>query len=153
MQKAIICSLLFAIPALSFAQSTDNTIPPVKTDYLKKSKNQKTAAWILLGGGFGLATTSVALMAVKAGEDVTNAIVAVFGVPPPPENDYTTENTLLITGAAAMIASIPLFSAAAKNKKRARNMTTNIKMEKATIFEKRSFVQSSYPAFAFKINL
>ena len=32
-------------------------------------------------------------------------------------------------------------------------MITNIKMEKATIIERQSFVQSSYPAIALKINL
>lgn len=153
MKKVIIYAMLLAIPALSFTQSTENNLPAVKTDYLKKSKNQKTAAWILLGGGFALTTTSVLLATPKAAEEISYSIGSLFGGEPAPEVDYTVENILFVTGAAAMIGSVPLFIASGKNKKKAMNMTTNIKMEKATIFEKQSFVQSSYPAIAFKINL
>jgi hypothetical protein len=143
--------LLFSIS--SFCQSTPNDLPTVKTDYLKKSKHQKTAAWILLGGGFALTTTSILIATPKATEDLTYGLVGFLVGEPVPENNYTAESILLVTGTAAMVGSIPLFIASGKNKKRAMNMTTNIKMEKATIIERQSFVQSSYPAIAFKINL
>ena len=143
--------LLFSIS--SFCQSTPNDLPTVKTDYLKKSKHQKTAAWILLGGGFALTTTSILIATPKATEDLTYGLVGFLAGEPVPENNYTAETILLVTGTAAMIGSIPLFIASGKNKKRAMNLTTNIKMEKAPIIERHSFVQSSYPAIAFKINL
>ena len=154
MKKHLLYAMLFAFPGLSFAQSaTDNNIPAIKTDYLKKSKNQKTAAWILLGGGFALTTTSILIASPKATEDLTYGLGGFLVGQPAPENDYTAESILLVTGTAAMIGSIALFIASGKNKKKAMNMTTNIKMEKATIIERQSFVQSSYPAIAFKINL
>ena len=153
MKKIILYGVLFAIPALSFAQSTENNVPAVKTDYLKKSKNQKTAAWILLGGGFALSTTSILVASPKATEDLTYGLGGFLVGQPAPENDYTAESILLVTGTAAMLGSIPLFIASGKNKKKAMNMSANIKMEKATIIERQSFVQSSYPAIAFKINL
>lgn len=153
MKKAITYAMLFAIPSLLFAQSTEKDLPPVKTDYLKKSKNQKTAAWILLGGGFALTTTSILIATPKATEDLAYGLGGLFVGQTEPQNDYTVENILFITGTAAMLGSIPLFIASKKNKKKAMNMTTDIKMEKATIFEQHSFVQSSYPALAFKINL
>jgi len=145
--------LLLVFPVAAFCQSTPNDLPTIKTGYLKKSKNQKTAAWVLLGGGFALSTTSVLLASPKVTEDYGNIFVGVFSGEPIPQNNYTAENILLVTGTAAMLGSIPLFIASGKNKKRARNMITNIKMEKATIIERQSFVQSSYPAIALKINL
>ena len=134
--------LLLAFPVAAFCQSTPNNLQAVKTDYLQKSKNQKTAAWVLLGSGSVLMTTGVVLAAPKELENILGA----------QENDYTVENILLITGIAATIGSIPLFIASKKNKKKAMNMTTSIKIEKATIIERQSFVQSSYPAIAL-INL
>jgi hypothetical protein len=143
MKKIILYMLLLAFPVAAFCQSTPNNLQAVKTDYLQKSKNQKTAAWVLLGSGSVLMTTGVVLAAPKELENILGA----------QENDYTVENILLITGIAATIGSIPLFIASKKNKKKAMNMTTSIKMEKATIIERQSFVQSSYPAIALKINL
>lgn len=153
MKKAITYAILFAIPSLLFAQSTQNTLPPVQTDYLKKSKNQKTAAWILLGGGTALMTTGVLLAVPKATEELSYGLNQLFSGEPAPEVDYTVENILVITGVAAMLGSIPLFIASGKNKKKSMNLSTKIKMENATIFQKQSFVQSSYPALTFKINL
>ena len=54
MKKNIIYFVLFALPVISFCQKTSDTVPSIKTDYLVKSKNQKTAAWVLLGGGTAL---------------------------------------------------------------------------------------------------
>ena len=153
MKKIILYALLLLFPAACFCQSIPNNLPAVKTDYLKKSKNQKTAAWILLGGGFALSTTSALLASPKVEEDYINIFAGVFLAEPPPENNYTAETILLVAGTAAMLGSIPLFIASGKHKKRAMNMITNIKMEKATIMERKSFVQSSYPAIALKINL
>lgn len=153
MKKILIYFLMIAIPSTSFCQNTNDSVPSVQTDYLQKSKNQKTAAWILLGSGSVLMTTSVLLAVPKATEELSYGLNQLFGGEPAPEVDYTVENVLLITGTAAVLGSIPLFIASKKNKKKALNMTTNIKMEKVTFLERQSFVQSSYPAIAFKINL
>ncbi len=153
MRKIILYTLLLVIPAATFCQSTPNDMPVVKTDYLKKSKNQKTAAWLLLGGGFALTVTSTLMAAPKVTEDVGNIFVGVFSGEPAPENNYTAENILLITGTASMLASIPFFIASKKNKRKAIDMTANIKMENVRMFQYQSFVQTSYPAIALKIKL
>ena len=139
MRKIILYTILLLIPAATFCQSTLNEIQAIKTDYLKKSKNQKTAAWMLLGSGIILETITfiIVIQDLEYGSDVSRTTQLIMG----------------FTGGAAMLGSIPLFIASRKNKKKAMNMTTNIKMEKATIIERQSFVQSSYPAIAFKINL
>jgi hypothetical protein len=139
MKIIISFTLLIVFSISSFCQSTPNDLPTVKTDYLKKSKNQKIAAWVLLGGGIILETTTwiIAIQDVEYGSDVSRTTLLVMG----------------FTGGAAILGSIPLFIASGKNKKKAMNMSANIKMEKVTINERQSFVQSSYPAIAFKINL
>jgi hypothetical protein len=153
MKKIILYTLLLVFPAVSFCQSTPNNLQAVKTDYLKKSKNQKTTAWILLGGGFALSTTSMLIATSKVTEDYVYVFAGVFSGEPAPQNNYTAESILLVTGTAAMLGSIPLFIASGKNKKRAMNMSTTIKMEKAMIIERQSFVQTSYPAITLKIKL
>jgi len=153
MRKIIVYILLLVIPAVSFCQSIPNDVPAIKTDYLKKSKNQKTAAWILLGGGFALSTTSIVMASSKVTEDYVNIIAGVISSEPAPQNDYTAENILLVTGTAAMLGSIPLFIASKKNKRKAIAMTANIKMENVRMIQYQSFVQTSYPSIALKIKL
>ena len=153
MRKMILYTLLLIIPAVTFCQSVANDIPVVKTDYLKKSKNQKTTAWVLLGGGFALTVTSALIAAPKVTEDYGNILVGVFSSEPVQENNYTAENILLITGTASMLASIPFFIASKKNKRRAMDITANIKMEDAKLIRNQSFVQASYPAITVKIKL
>ena len=145
--------LLLAFPVAAFCQSTPNNLQAVKTDYLQKSKNQKTAAWVLLGGGFALTTTSIVMASSKITEDYVNVIAGVFSSEPVQENNYTAENILLITGTASMLASIPFFIASKKNKRRATDITANIKMEDAKLIRNQSFVQTSYPAITVKIKL
>jgi hypothetical protein len=153
MKKIIPFTLLLLFSTACFCQSTSNELPVVKTDYLKKSKNQKTAAWVLLGGGFALSVTSTMMAAPKAAEDLGNAFAGIFLAEPIPENNYTAENILLVTGTASMLASIPFFIASKKNKRKAMNVSANIKMENATTFRNQAFVQTSYPTIALKIKL
>ena len=129
--------LMLAFPAISFSQKTNDPTPSVQKDYLQKSKNQKTAAWVLLGGGTAL---------IGLGFIIGDGKNASFG-------DAAEGALLAGVGLLSTIGSIPLFIASGKNKKKAMNLTANIKMEKTTNFGRESFVQGSYPAIAFKINL
>ena len=137
MKKNIIYFLLFAVPATSFCQKTNDTVPSIKTDYLVKSKNQKTAAWVLLGGGVALIGTGFLI------GDSKNSTF----------DDAATGAVLGGVGFLSTMGSIPLFIASGKNKKRAMNATTFIKMEDTRIVQNQSFVQTSYPAIALEIKL
>ena len=130
MKKIIAYFLMLVLPVISFCQKTNDSVPVVKTDYLAKSKSQKTAAFILLGIG------------------VTTLTIAAVG-----DLDLDVLGTVVIVGGVATIASIPLFIASGKNKRRAMKASAFIKMEKPTIVEMQSLVQGSYPAIAFKIDL
>jgi hypothetical protein len=57
----------------------------------------------------------------------------------------------LVTGLAAIGASIPLFIASSKNKKKVKDVS--FRMEKTLQIQQGSFVFRSYPALSFRINL
>jgi len=114
MKKLIFFLLLLAVSACSFSQPTTTSISPVKIDYLKKSKHQKTIAWILAGGGLAIRATGYAIGVNVDFFDDSGVWGAII---------------LLSTGAATMLASIPFFIASAKNKRRA--MSLSFKNEKA----------------------
>jgi hypothetical protein len=135
MKKSILYFLLLALPAASFCQKTNDTIPAVKTDYLVKSKSQKTAAWILLGGGAILIGTGF-LIGDSKNSTFDDAVNGAF---------------LGAIGTLSTIGSIPLFIASGKNKRRAMKATTFIKMETAPSFQRQSYIQNSYPAFSVNI--
>ena len=145
--------MLLITATVTFSQQITSSPALTKQDYLQKSKKQKTAAWILLGGGFVLSTTSILLTAPKATEDYAGIFTGIFYDDPAPQNDYTVETILLIGGTAVMLSSIPLFIASGKNKRKARTISASLIMDDASIVQGYSMVHISYPALALKINL
>ena len=135
MKKSIIYFMLFALPVISFCQKTNDTVPSIKTDYLVKSKNQKTAAWVLLGGGSAL---------IGIGFLIGDSKNSTF-------DDAATGAVLGGIGFLSTIGSIPLFIASGKNKRKAMKATTSIKMESIPLHQAQSFIQNSYPAFSVNI--
>ncbi len=135
MKKSMLYFLLLALPVTSFCQKTNDTVPSIKTDYLVKSKNQKTAAWVLLGGGVALIGTGI-LVGDSKNSTFDDAAAGAFfaGI-----------------GVLSAIGSIPLFIASGKNKRKAIKASAFIKMETVPLVQKQSFVQNSYPAFSVNI--
>ena len=147
MKKIMIYFLLLVIPGASFCQQTNENIPVVRTDYLKKSKNQKTAAWVLLSGGFALTTAGVIVGVNEAVNDLGN----IFDPEAQPSSNAGA--ILFFTGGAAMLGSIPFFISSAKNKKRAMQTTVGLKIEKSSSVHGNYLIQNSYPALSLKFNL
>jgi hypothetical protein len=83
----------------------------VQADYLRKSKHQKIAAWILVGAGSSL---------IAAGFITANNV-------PHPENPTATTGPafLAICGFVSDLASIPFFISSGKNKRRAAAIGVN----------------------------
>ena len=120
--------LMLALPVISFCQKTNDSVPVVKTDYLAKSKSQKTAAFIFLGIG------------------VTTLSIAALG-----DVNFDALGVLVVVGGVSTIASIPLFIASGKNKRKAMKASAFIKMETVPLLQKQSYVQNSYPALSVNI--
>ena len=144
MKKNIICLLLITWSVASFSQQTTTSKPPLtKADYLKKSKSQKTGAWLLVGGGVAMMAIALTIP-IKESND---PFVMMY-------NGYTGGGAILsLIGALSALGSIPLFIASARNKRVANRTTAFFKMEAIPVVGQTGFVSRPYPALAIKINL
>jgi len=86
--------------------------------YTKKSKHQKTAAWVMLTGGLALVTTGLILTAT---DDTVEDLVTIFsgGTSSLEKPNRVTAPILTAVGAGAMLGSIPLFISSKKNARKA----------------------------------
>ena len=140
MKKIIVFSLLLIISATSFSQQT--TTPLVKTDYLKKSKKQKTIAGILAGTGVGLV---MAALVTTSANDAANFIIGEEA------SGFNTGTTLFAIGGIMTLSSIPLFIIAGSNKR--KGMSLSFKNETSPQIQKSSFVYKYVPSLTLKISL
>jgi hypothetical protein len=131
MKKAILFLMPLLLTAASFCQQTNPAPSQTKQDYLQKSKNQKTAAWVLLGGGAALLIGGVA-----------------WG-----SSDWeaTGPSVLFVAGGLSMLGSIPLFISSGKNKKRAISMS--FKNEKVPWPLTNNVTNHSLPSITLKLSL
>jgi len=130
MKQAFIFILLIIVAANSFSQDSTANVPATKTDYLKKSKGQKTAAWIMLGAG-----------------------VAMFAIAAPGDVSFDAAGVLVVAGSALVLGSIPLFIAASKNKKKAKAASAFFKMETSPVIHHSSIANKTYPVVSIRISL
>ncbi|MFI5133149.1 MAG: hypothetical protein ACHQEB_02380 [Chitinophagales bacterium] len=148
MKKIFVFLLLFAVSFTVFSQPVTTTAPMFKSDYLKKSKSQKTAAWVLLSGGTVLTVTGLVISSNSAINELASAFSSGRN-----DKAFVTGEVLTITGCLSMLGSIPLFISSAKNKRRAMATTAFFKMETAPLIQYTTIALQSYPAFSIKINL
>jgi hypothetical protein len=130
MKKIIVFNMLLIMSATSFSQQTNPSPVLVKQDYLQKSKNQKTAAWICFG-------TGAALLAIAAPGNVSFDILPV----------------LVVGSGGLVVGSIPLFIAASRNKRKAKKVSALINMETVPLIGPSGSFSSSFPVGMIKISL
>ena len=150
--KEIIAFLLVVILGINcFDQQVSRLQSVNETDYLQKSRNQKTAAWLLLGGGIAMTVTGMVIYGNaldKAAEDDPFVTVLSLGT-----NANPTGAIIATVGSLAAIGSIPLFIASGKNKRRASAVSTSFKMEDMRTIHRAAIVHRPYPAIAIKISM
>lgn len=130
MKQIIICLLFMLATIASFCQEMKSSHPLTREEYLSKSKNQRTAAKVLLiGGGALIGITAILASNKETSFDEAGTYAVLAGI-----------------GIVASLTSIPLFIAANRNRKKAKNATAGLKME-------RGLYSYSYPALTFKISL
>jgi hypothetical protein len=147
MRKWILCTIVFFAAKTSLAQQMDTLQhAPNPKNYLKKSRNQKTIAWVLTGTGTAaLAITGLAAAFVGGADAITQPIGGLDDKP-------SFAAPLLISG-AAIAGGIILFSAAAKNKKRAAGASISLNMVPSPFLNSAGIMTKATPALAVKFSL
>lgn len=111
MKKIITCIALLIVANSIYSQQNNPSPALTKKDYLQKSKNQKTAAWLFTGGGM---------------------LITGLGISDGDENGGKSESSrktvLIVTGLAAIGVGITLFIAATENKKEQSLLVSKWKM-------------------------
>ena len=136
MKFAATLLMVLSIAGGTFAQQPrqDST----KNYLLRRSTNQRTAAWVLLGGGTALVITGAILFGQSdflSGKDSQSDIGGV----------------LMLTGILADLGSIPLFIGASKNARKAASISLN---NKRILFPVRNgLALQDLPSLTLKIPL
>ena len=137
MKKFILSTMLLSFTINSFSQ-VEKAPKLSKEYYLQKSKNKKTAAWILLGGGTAMMVGGL----IAFGNNWDNS------------DSYTATDIsgfFAIGGFFADIVSIPFFVSAHKNKIRAARVA--ITGQKILWYQKNSIGFETQPCVTIKIGL
>jgi hypothetical protein len=131
--------MLIATAAYGFSQHSNNAKPAINTDYIQKSNQQKTAGWILFGGGVVLAMTGA---------------VKVISISPYNEELFHQANSgqvLILVGTASMLGSIPLFIACSRNRRKA--ISLSFKNEYNKQIQEGTVACKVVPSLSMKIEL
>lgn len=136
MKQFFICTILLVITAQTFCQQSKPAQPFTREDFLQKSKNQKSGALVLWGGG-----TVFILGGLLIGNRNASSL-----------DDAETGALMIAIGVVSMVGSIPLLLASARNKRKAGSASAYL------IFETNSLPLllgnhfNSYPAACIKVN-
>ena len=148
MKKIVTSTMLLAFAITSFGQieTTSNQVP-MQTDYLKKSKTQKTLAWIFLGTGVALFAGGMIAHYnhVNNPKDFPDFVESAYF--------YDDASIVAFTGILLAGGSIPFFIVSSKNKKKAHAASVFIDMKKAQVLQGTAFNNRSFPAVGLKIHL
>ena len=94
-----------------------------RTDYLTKSKKQRTAGWILTGTGMAVTSIGLTLVIVDALEEVTLGITSLMWGEVKPEPHPNNRGAIILTGSAMMLTGATFLIISKKNKKKALSMS------------------------------
>ena len=137
MKQIFIYAMLMIVTSSSFCQQIDSSKRVACEEYLTKSINQRTAARVLLIGGGALIIIPV-IIAIPGTVSFSDmgALVVVAGI-----------------GVAASLASIPLFAASAKNKRKSMDPTFCFKIDKSLFVQQAGLYTHYYPALSLRLHL
>jgi hypothetical protein len=144
MRKMFCLIVLSTIVSTVFSQPTTS----IQTDYLQKSKKQKTAAFVLLSGGAVLVVVGTAIGVSRWDDEIVSIVDEGED-----DKSYMAGGIMMVTGLAAMVGSVPLFIASARNKRKAHAASASIKLETMPVVYRQGISKLPYPAACIRINL
>jgi len=143
MKKILAVILLLAFSAACFAQKPVPVQTQTKEDLFRKSKNQKTTGFIMLGAGAAAVAGGVALMLLN---------VDPYG-DPANSSRFDAGAVLTVAGGLAMGGGVVFLIVSGNNKQKANAMTASFKMEKGVPLMLRDMGPTYYPALSLKFNI
>jgi hypothetical protein len=146
MKKIIFLLIFIAATCSCFSQNTGNTTPVTEKSYLQKSKNQKTAAFVLLGVGAALDIGGIIATASNADKEVGNIFTTSQN-----SVNHGAEYALYIAGTTALIGSLTLFIVSKSNKK--KGMSVGLNTQQFYQLKKSNLYSLNYPSLTMKISL
>lgn len=136
MKKLIFLIVLSILTVNSFSQTQNFKLS--KTDYLQKSKNQKTVGWVLLAGG-----TTMAVVGIIVGNDSN-----MFDNN---NSDFEIGAGLLVVGVISDLVSIPFFISSSSNARKAATISFSI--QKIYLPQNNVLIPKTQPSITLKIGL
>ncbi|MBP6477320.1 MAG: hypothetical protein KA290_06350 [Chitinophagaceae bacterium] len=142
MKKIILFIAFFSMLTKGFNQQVEEPkMELTKQEYLKKSKSQKTAGRILLGGG-GI------LIGAGLLTNLSNGLGNLF-VEESQKN--SSGDIFTVLGVISIAGSIPLLISAGKNKRKA--LSLSVKNQPSQVLQNNRLYSKIIPSLTFKINL
>jgi hypothetical protein len=127
MKKLLILTMLTVVSFHLYSQEMSQVeYRPVKTDYLAKSKKQRTAGWILTGTGSAVIGIGLVVSMAQVAEETAIGFGSMLpGGEDLPEQETHTKGggALLLTGTAMLATGITFLNIAKKNKRKALSMS------------------------------
>ena len=142
MRKYILTVLVLSLGMAVLGQP----LAPSQSDYLRKSKNKNTAAWVLLAGGFACSGTGTIIIVIGAVDNLST--LSNSG-----KTKLNIGSALVITGLIAMAGSIPMFISASANKKKARKLSAFFRIDHVPTIMQHTGLQIGYPALGVRVSL
>ena len=136
MKRIIVLAMVLLMASNSFSQHLPSEEFLSRQDYLKKSKNQKTVAWILLAGGVGLIGTGLL---------IGNGDESSF-------DDAASGGIIAGAGIASALVSVPLFIASKRNQTKAMQLSAGLQRQLVPVQTATTFRQHARPTLSMKLN-
>lgn len=136
MKQILLSMIMLLMLQQTFSQYKDTVRTQAAPDFALKSKNQKSTAWVLLGGGTALVAGGLLLgnrNASSFDDAATGAIIGGLGV-------------------ISALGSIPLFLASGRNHRRAIG-TAQFRLQPCPSPVRSQAHSNLYPAAYFRISL
>ena len=140
MKKIMLISFLLAFTTYSFGQQSTPKQHWTDTEDYKKSRKQKTWAWVSTSVG-----ASILLVTLFA--DALSTAVTLG------QGKATGTTAPYLIGAACVTTGVVLFVASGKNRKKAHDVSAFINMEKAPVLQSTLIRNHSFSAVGIKISL
>jgi len=151
MKLLITCALLLTLTIPVYSQQTDMAGVVSKPDYLRKSKHQKTAAWILTSAGTAGLLVTLTADAAQATEGFMTSVLSLGYVEP----TYKSLTVPYLLSAAGVLSGVTLFIVASKTRKKAEQLVSlpYLKTERAWVLQRAGMGTRTFTAVAVRIPL